>query len=199
MSGQRTAFTILELVIVLAILGVVAGLLLPAILSSREKAREATCKNHLHQMDVALAEFVHAHQALPPQCPPGMMGGWTIDLLPFLEQKNLADGITPGTTIANASPMLLQPPLVMRCPSRSRQADPAGGMSSAHYVLMPVSGRQSYSLYDAPTHLIAPWATGPEIKPDDLQQASGPHYGGLFSVHAFQQGFGYTLNGRVVQ
>ncbi len=48
--GNRAAFTLLELLVVTAIIGVLAALLLPALSAARGYARSTTCKNNLHQM-----------------------------------------------------------------------------------------------------------------------------------------------------
>jgi hypothetical protein len=49
----------------------------------------------------------------------GVVGGWTIEVLPFLDQKNLRDRITPGVPIAAAPDFLLGQPRIFRCPIRA--------------------------------------------------------------------------------
>ncbi len=196
---QQSGLSLLELIIVLAIIGVLASLMFPAVQSARERARDATCKNHLHQMTLPVAQFMEVHKTLPGRCPPGEIGGWTIEILPFLEQKNLADRVVPGTKIANAPEFLLQPPQVMRCSSRKDSAVAQNTMSSTHYVLVPVTGMKSFMMSDAPISLQAPWASGPEMNYDELKNAIGPHHGGLFYSQGFQQGVGFMLNGQDIR
>lgn len=53
------AFTLVELLVVVAILGILAALLFPALAAAKQRARAAVCKNHLRQMGQALAMYVH--------------------------------------------------------------------------------------------------------------------------------------------
>lgn len=56
-SGQRSAFTLVELLTVIAIIGLLVGLLLPAMNAARSAARKTTCQNNLRQIGIEL----HAH------------------------------------------------------------------------------------------------------------------------------------------
>ena len=51
-----------ELLVVVAIIGILAALLLPAVSSAKSYARSVSCKNHLHQMGAALQLYVHDNQ-----------------------------------------------------------------------------------------------------------------------------------------
>jgi len=63
-AGQRpraraaTAFTLVELLVVIAIIGVLLGLLLPAVQSAREAARRTSCKSNLKQIGIAFQMFL---------------------------------------------------------------------------------------------------------------------------------------------
>ncbi len=97
-SGSRRAFTLVELLVVIAIIAVLVSLLLPAVQAAREAARRASCKNHLHQIGIALHLYHDAHRTFPTGCIEwrsfrGSLSrrqfAWSALLLPFIEQQAL--------------------------------------------------------------------------------------------------------------
>jgi type II secretory pathway pseudopilin PulG len=189
MNNRRTAITLVEVLVVLAIFATMIGLLLPAIQASREKAREMVCKNNVHQLNLAVAQFAQANKKLPAANPPGVVGGWTIRILPFVEQADLEESIRYGMPVADAQDFLLRAPAIFRCPAREVRDDrQEGAMQPGHYVLVASGGRDTYTLYDAPLELSVPWASGPEMAPHTATRQVGPHHGGFFCALGFQQG-----------
>src|SRR5207245_2942496 len=69
--GRRNAFTIIELLAVIAVIGVLTALLLPAVQAAREAARRAQCNNNLRQFGIALHTYVASYNVLPS----GQTGG----------------------------------------------------------------------------------------------------------------------------
>jgi hypothetical protein len=132
------AFTLVELLMVTAVVSMMAGMLLPAVQAARESARRAHCKNNLKQLAIAALNH-HDGQGHFPTGGWGWYwlgdpdrgfgrdqpGGWMFNLLPYCEQPNLyrlaADGdpyvLTREQRVAAAK--LVESPLsILNCPAR---------------------------------------------------------------------------------
>ena len=141
-AAEKTAFTLVELLVVVAIIGVLIGLLLPAVQSARESARRTACVNHLKQMGLAAHNFESAQKHFPsggwgaqwsgdPDNGLGLNqpGTWTFQILPFMEQSELfmlgSDGKLAPTPASlsttqkdGAAARELIPVAAFVCPSR---------------------------------------------------------------------------------
>jgi prepilin-type processing-associated H-X9-DG protein/prepilin-type N-terminal cleavage/methylation domain-containing protein len=67
MNGRRTAMTLVELLVVVAIIGMIVSLLLPAVQAARAAARAAQCKSNLRQIGLAVQQFCNQHDGDFPQ------------------------------------------------------------------------------------------------------------------------------------
>jgi prepilin-type N-terminal cleavage/methylation domain-containing protein len=131
---RRRAFTLVELLVVITIIGILISLLMPAVQSAREAARRTQCSNNLKQLGLAASSELAAQGHFPsggwgwrwigdPDCGSSWKqpGGWVYMLLPFLDQQTLHDlqsGLT-GTARSNAAAQMLMTPLAMfNCPTR---------------------------------------------------------------------------------
>lgn len=94
--------TLVELLVVVAIIGLLIGLLLPAIQAAREAARNIECTNKLKQMSLAMHQHVSAHQHFPGDgwgywwagdpdrgLGPSQTGAWLYRILPYTEAHDL--------------------------------------------------------------------------------------------------------------
>ncbi len=114
----RVAFTLVELLVTIAIIGILVALLLPAVQAAREAARRMQCTNNLKQMGLALHNYESTHRTFPPafisrttgvwsgngNSPiPEVGPGWSLFamILPQLEQANLHSTIRFGTPITD--------------------------------------------------------------------------------------------------
>ncbi|MGA2031268.1 MAG: DUF1559 domain-containing protein [Thermoguttaceae bacterium] len=93
-TKKRRGFTLVELLVVITIIGLLAGLLLPAVQQARESARRAKCQNNLKQLALAVHNFSTTYGYLPQSKRPagntsGVRYAGFTDLLPFLDQENL--------------------------------------------------------------------------------------------------------------
>jgi prepilin-type processing-associated H-X9-DG protein len=96
-GNDRAGVTVLELVVVVAITGILIGLLVCAIQRVREAAARMKCQNSVKQIGLALHQFHDASGALPPGHRSLLnrdlmpFSGWPVSVLPYVEQQVLAD------------------------------------------------------------------------------------------------------------
>ncbi|HUT08854.1 MAG TPA: DUF1559 domain-containing protein [Thermoguttaceae bacterium] len=80
---RRDAFTLVELLVVVAVIGILIAMMLPAVQGARDAARNTVCQNNLHQFDIAYQNFA----AFGDDATVGLASHWVSTLLPFLEDE----------------------------------------------------------------------------------------------------------------
>ncbi len=65
-QNHANGFSLIELMVVLAIIGTLVSLLLPAIQSAREASRKMSCSSNLRQIGIAIESFRTTNRTLPP-------------------------------------------------------------------------------------------------------------------------------------
>ena len=133
---SRSAFTIVELLVVIAVVAVLIALLLPAVQSARAAARRTGCRANLKTLATASLAFESTHQRLPgayfaanPQDnPETVYRGLFIELLPFTDEASRYESLSKQQSIfATGNRDLLQKrPAWLRCPEVPDSADLRG-------------------------------------------------------------------------
>jgi prepilin-type N-terminal cleavage/methylation domain-containing protein/prepilin-type processing-associated H-X9-DG protein len=142
-------FTLVELLVVITIIGILVGLLLPAVQATREAARLVQCASNIRQLGLALSNFHSARGKFPPSSIWRVNGrldlsnieqrnssqlneNWVILILPHIEEQTLRksfDLTKPIPNTANAAARGRQVS-IMLCPSDAYNSKPFDGAVS---------------------------------------------------------------------
>ena len=107
--SNRSGFTLLELLVAIALIGILIGMFLPVTRQVREPARRSQCQNNIRHLALATMAYESAHGSLPPAMgmpdwhdgtngPDAHRLSGFIHLLPFMEQQALYDSISQEST-----------------------------------------------------------------------------------------------------
>lgn len=98
--GRETAFTLVELLVVVTIIAILIAILLPAVQQAREAGRRVCCVNHLKQIGLAVHSYHDIYEQLPGGSKYNWSGlplagspTWAVSLFPYLEQQSLYDAM----------------------------------------------------------------------------------------------------------
>lgn len=122
--GWSNGLTILELLVVVAVLALLLSLLLPAVQAARETARAFQCTNNLKQVAHALQMYHDVHRALPAgmqsECTNKSSYGWASSILRELEEVALSESFDRESRLDRTSNLpRTTSPVVLLCPSDS--------------------------------------------------------------------------------
>jgi prepilin-type N-terminal cleavage/methylation domain-containing protein/prepilin-type processing-associated H-X9-DG protein len=140
-NAATSGFTLVELLVVIAVIGILISMLLPAVQSARESARRLVCSSNIRQLALAVLNYENARRIFPPATTgepdedPGSFNGatrratWVVKVMPFMEQQDLYsrydDSVSPADA-RNATVRSATIP-IMLCPSDSFNRQPFMG------------------------------------------------------------------------
>jgi prepilin-type processing-associated H-X9-DG protein len=138
---KRSGITLVKLFVIVAVIGIVVALLLPALRNSRHLAPRFVCLSNLHQIALALKNYEKDHHAFPPAYTTDANGkplhSWRTLIVPYMEIQGLYDSIDltkPWDDPANAKALKIGAEFY-RCPS----ADTDEGLTTYLAVVTPNS------------------------------------------------------------
>jgi len=124
--AARRGFTLVELLVVIAVIGILVGLLLPAVQAAREAARRVHCSNNLKQLGLAMHMHMDAKKGLPANGNYAWNGtaiitknAWSgmARILPYIEQENLFRGIDFSVSYSNQPGISSKRVATFMCPT----------------------------------------------------------------------------------
>lgn len=96
----RRAFSLVELLVVIAVVAMLVALLIPAVQAARESSRKITCSNNFRQVALATQNYIAAFDHMPPVVEHGFQlldsgatahASWRFTLLPYLEENGVSN------------------------------------------------------------------------------------------------------------
>jgi len=173
-SAERRGFSLLELLCVIAVIGILAALLLPALTKARDRARQTQCAAQLKDIAVAFHSFSHDHNNQFPMQVPVAAGG-SLGGAPQVSGSRAAGVLDPGAyRHFRALAGELRTPKMVICPADTRL--PAASFSVlsnqnlSYFAALNAELGNANSLLAGDRNLTNDWA------PPTSVQRVGPNY-----------------------
>lgn len=144
--ARPRAFTLVELLVVISIIGILILMLLPAVNAAREAARRASCMNNLAQLSLALHNYEYHFERLPPgvtnptgpieNTPAGDHTSWLVQILPYMEENALyaAYDFDAGAYASQNARVRQAGISFLQCPSSQHSAGRESGPALTSYA-----------------------------------------------------------------
>jgi prepilin-type N-terminal cleavage/methylation domain-containing protein len=199
MHRSQSGFTLIELLVVITIIGLLIGLLIPAVNMARESGRQTQCQNNQKQLGLAILNYETAQRRLPGVL--NMTSGtaavpytWLEAIAPNLEHADIWEQITSsaGTAKINAALAPLRVGVAI-CPDDPYLADPTSAIAQTllsygvndqffvDYTNLIYSGASNIPPMDRKGNSVAPAVVsdlktrgGPSTSPASLDPANFP-------------------------
>jgi len=165
-NPNRRGFTLVEMLVVIAIIGTLAGLILPAVQSAREAGRLNTCRNNLVQLTKGLIHHETSKGFFPSggwgpawlgvaarHSDSSQPGGWIFSLMPYIEEgttRNMVADLTVSNCAERYQALAATRLPALACPTR-RSMRAVAPKTLSHYadpsptVSIPTAARSDYA------------------------------------------------------
>ena len=199
--AKRSNFTLIELLIVIAIIAILAGILLPALTRARERAHSIHCINNLKQIGLGLAQYTGDFTFFPwPQDETQILPGTTKkgrwwNLMTGLSDSGIRIG-SPYLPIYRQHSSVNGSYLGLRCPKHAEQRTEHGGPLPSQYIV--VGSSSSLWFADGAVGITGPLAAGQAgvVSPERVKKASAKVGVIEYQLNRNEGGVGYISDGR---